>query len=173
MRSCRRNKTLALRVLAVLLTFMVLQSFGMGLWDSRYLQAQQPPQDTIIATTLFDTRFDGPPPGPATISIATITLVPGQATLPLVGHGSLMMLVQSGTVTLLVDHAIDGLPLANSSDNASEPRFVYRLRAGQRVTIPSIETIQFRNEGDETSSLLMLTLVSEGGASLPEVTANS
>ncbi len=173
LRSSRRTDALALRALGVLLTLSVLQCFGMGLGNSRYLLAQQPPEEPIIATTLFETQFAGPPPGQATVSVATIALAPGQATLPLEGSGSLLMLVESGSVTLLVDHAIDGLPQANSSDNAREPRFVYRLRAGQRVTIPSIQTIQLRNEGDETSNLLLLTLVPEGGPSLPEVMANS
>jgi hypothetical protein len=144
----------------------VLQSFGMGLWSSRHLQAQQPPPATIIATTLFETKFDRPP-GPTTISAATIALAPGQASLPLDGDGSLLILVQSGSVTLWIDHEIYGLPPVNDGENGG-PGVVYHLRAGQRVTIPTIGSIQLRNEGDEASSLLLLTLVPEGGSALPE-----
>ena len=129
----------------------------MGLWNSGYLQAQQPPQD-VIATTLFDTQFDSPP-GPATASVATITLAPGQASLPLEGRGALLILVESGSVTLLVDRVIDGLAPVDEGDNASGPENVYHLRAGQRVTIPDFGALQFQNEGDEPSSLLLLTLV--------------
>jgi len=149
------------------MAIMALQSFGMGLWNSRHLQAQQPSPATIIATTLFETKFDSPP-GPTTISAATIALAPGQASLPLDGEGSLLILVQSGSVTLWIDHEIYGLPPVNDGENAGGPEIAYHLDAGQRVTIPSIGTIQVRGEGDKTSNLLLLTLVPEGGASLPE-----
>ena len=167
----RQIDRVVLRALGVLLTITVLQSFGMGLWSSRHLQAQQPPQDIIIATTLFETQFNSPP-GPATVSVATIALAPGQASLPLEGSGALLILVESGPVTLLVDRAIDGLVPVDERDNAGGPGNIYHLRAGQRVTIPDFGTLQFRNEGDETASLLLLTLVSEGGPSLPKVSAN-
>ena len=173
LQSSRWAESRGLRALGVLMTVMVLQYFGLELGSSRHSQAQQPPQDTIIAVTLFDTQFDSPPPGPATVSVATVALAPGQATLPLEGPGSLMILVETGSVTLLIDHAIDGLSPVEDSDNASGLENMYRLRAGQRVTIPTIGTIQFRNEGDETSSLLLLTLVSEGGPSLPKMSASS
>lgn len=170
---CRGTERLVLRALGLLITVTVLQCFGMGLGGSRHLQAQQPPQDIITATTLFETRFDSPPPGPATISVATIELAPGRASLPFEGGGSLLILVESGSVTLLIDHAIEGLPLVNDSDSAGGSGIISRLRAGQRVTIPYIGTIQFRNEGDEPANLLLVTLVSEGGPSLSEVLANS
>jgi len=169
----RRTDRLALRALGVLLTVTVLQCFGIGLWSSPHLRAQPPPEATIIATTLFETQFDGPPPGPATISAATLALAPGQSSLPLEGSGALLILVESGSVTLVIDQAIDGLPPVDDSDDANGSEIMYRLRAGQRVTIPDIGTIQFRNEGEESSSLLLLSLVSEGGPSLPEVMANS
>jgi len=136
----------------------------MGIWNSHHLQAQQPPQDAIIATTLFETQFTGPPKGPATLSVATIALAPGQASLPLEGRGSLLILVESGSVTLLTNHAIDALS-ANTGDNTGGPGAMYRLNTGQRVTIPYIGAIQFRNEGDQPSSLLLLTLTPEGGPS--------
>jgi hypothetical protein len=151
----------------------ILQGVGMGLGNSRFLQAQQPPQDIVIATTLFETQFDGPPPGLAALSAASIALAPGQASLPLEGGGALLLLVETGTVTLLTDHAIDGLPQVDEGGDASGPGIIYHLRAGQRVTLPNIGTIQFRNEGDEVSTLLLLTLVSEGGSSLPDMLANS
>jgi len=145
----------------------------MGLLRPPQLEAQQPPQNIIIATTLFETQFDSPPPGPATISVATIALAPGQASLPVQGSGSLLILIESGSVTLMIDHSIGGLSPVNESDGSGGPEVMYHLRAGQRVTIPYIGALQFRNEGDETSSLLLLTLVSEGGPSLPEVLADS
>ena len=151
---------------------MVLQCFGIGLGSSRHLQTPQLPQDTVTALTLFETQFDSPPPGPATVSVATIALAPGQATLPLEGRGSLLILVESGAVTLLIDHAIVGLAVSNS-DNARGPGIMYRLRAGQRVTIPDFGTLQFRNDGDETSNLMLLSLVSEGDSPLPKVSASS
>ena len=152
--------------LRALIIVTVLQCLGMGLWSSRPLHAQEPSQDTITAVTLFETQFDSPPPGPVTLSLATITLAPGQATLPLEGHGSLLILVESGSVALLTDHDIDGFLPVDSSDSASEPGIIYRLRAGQRVTISNIGTIQFRGEGDKPSTLLLFTLVPEGGPSL-------
>jgi hypothetical protein len=135
----------------------------MSVWSARQLQAQQPPQNAIVATTLFETLLDSPSPGPATVSIATIALAPGQASLLLEGPGSLLILVESGRVTLLIDHAIDGLARADETGNTSELGNTYHLRAGQRVTISPIGTIQFRNEGDDPSSLTLLTLVPEGG----------
>jgi hypothetical protein len=172
LRCCRRAERLGLRALGVLMAITVLQCIGMGLGSSRHPQAQQPAQDTIIATTLFETKFASPPPGPATLSVATVSLAPGQATLLLEGHGSLMLLVESGSVTLLIDHAIDGLPVIES-DNPSGPGITYHLRAGQRVTILQVGAMQFRNEGDEASRLLLLTLVPKGGPSLLEISASS
>lgn len=168
----RGTRRLTLRTLGIVMAITVLQSFGMGLWSSRHLQAQQPPPATIIATTLFETKIDSPP-GPTTISAATIALAPGQASLPLDGDGSLLILVQSGAVTLWIDHEIYGLPQVNDDENAGGPGIMYHLRTGQRVTIPTIGSIQFRNEGDEASSLLLLTLVPEGGSALPEASPAS
>ncbi len=168
----RRTEGLVLRALCVVRAVTILQGVGMGLGSSRFLQARQPAEDIAVATTVFETQFDGPPPGLATLSVATITLAPGQATFSLEGDGSLVILVESGTVTLLIDHVIDGLPQVED-DNASHPEITYRLRAGQRVTIPHVGTMKLRNEGDEASNLLLLTLVSEGGPSLPDMLANS
>jgi hypothetical protein len=159
----RQRSPLALRALGVVVFFAALQCIGMEHWNSRQMEAQQPPQDIVVATTLFDTLLDPSSPGPATISVATIALTPGQATLPLEGPGSLLILVESGRVTLLIDRAIDGLSPVNEADDAGQSGFMYHLRAGQRVTIPSLGTIQFRNEGDESSNLLLLTLVPKGG----------
>jgi hypothetical protein len=168
-----RRVSLALRIICILTTVTVLQCLGIDLWDSRHLEAQQTTEDNIIATTLFETKFDGPPPGPATISVATISLAPGQASLPLEGSGALLILVESGSVTLTIDQVIDGLAPVDDSDNASGPGVMYRLRAGQRVTLPDIGTIQFRNEGDATSNLLLLTLMSEGGTWSPGALVSS
>ena len=72
-----------------------------------------------------------------------------------------MILAESGSATLRIDHAIDGIQTI-PSDGSGGPQFLYRLPAGQRLTIPAIGTIQFRNDGDESSTLLLLSLVSEG-----------
>jgi hypothetical protein len=164
-------------------TVMILQCVGMGLWTSPHLQAQQPPQDPVSATTLFETQFTGPSKGSATLSVATIALAPGQASLRLEGRGALLILVESGSVTLLIDRAIDALLATNgdhtdgdktggpealtatNGDNTGGPESMYHLDAGQQVTLPSIGAIQFRNAGDQTASLLLLTLVPEGGPS--------
>jgi len=85
-----------------------------------------------------------------------------------------LILVESGSATLLIDHAIDGIP-ASTGDGTGGPDFIYRypLLAGQRVTLPAIGTIQFRNDGDESSTLLLISLVAEGDLSLPTVLARS
>jgi len=162
-----------LRALCVLTLFGLLQYLGMAPWSSKHLDAQEPPQETVVATSLFETQFDGPPPGPVTVSVATISLAPGRTSLPLESSGSLLILVQSGAVILQIDHGIDGLPEMDDGDNESELGTAYRLRTGQRVTIPTIGTIRFRNDGDETSNLLLVTLVSEGGPPWPATLASS
>lgn len=161
---------LAVRALCVVAIFAVLHYAGMGPGTSRHLEAQQAPQEPIVATTLFDTLLDSSGPGSATVSVASFVLAPGQATLPLTGTGSLLILVESGRVTLVTDTAFEGLPVVN--DNGA-PGLMYHLRAGQRVTIPSIGTILFRNEGEEPSNLMLLTLVPEGGSSLLDALVNA
>lgn len=156
----RQRAPLVLRSLGVVALFAVLQCVGMG---SVHLEAQQSPQDAIVATTLFETLLDNPGSGSVAISVASVALAPGQATLPLEGTGSLLILVESGRVTLLIDHAIDGLSPVDEADNAGGSANTYHLRAGQRITVPSLGTIQFRNESDEPSNLMLLTLVPEGG----------
>src|SRR5690349_21207273 len=131
----RRPASLALRVLAVLAMATALQCVGMSLRSAGRLEAQQP-QDNVVATTLFETAFDAPPPGPATVTAATIALAPGQASLTLEGPGTLLILVQSGTVTLLSDQAIAGLASVDDGDEDGGLGNTYHLRTGQRVTLP-------------------------------------
>jgi hypothetical protein len=162
----RQRSPLALRALCLLVIFTILQCVGMGLWSSQNLLAQQALQDAVVATTLFETQFEGPPSGPATISAATLNLPPGQASLSYEGIGTLLIMVESGAVHLVIDRAIEGLAPVDESSDGSSVETIYRLRAGQRVTIPDIGIFQFRNEEDEPSSLLLLSLVSEGAPTL-------
>jgi hypothetical protein len=155
------------RALSLVLAFTALQGIGMGVWSPRQLDAQQPTPAPVVASTLFQSYVDSLPPGPTTVSVATITLQPGQATLSLAGTGALLLLVETGSVTILVDRAIDGLAPATDTETAGESEFIYRLRTGQRVTISTLGTIRFRGEGDESARILLLSLVPEGGQSLP------
>ena len=151
----------------VLLSFTV---FAVGSHASSRiaLQAQEPPAGDLTATTLVETRIDSVPAGSVILTAASLTLAPGQATLPLTSSGSLILLVETGIVILTVDRAISGLTPDTPSDGATGPEISYRLRTGQRVTIPLSGAIHLRGEGSEPAKLLLITLRPEGTVLLRE-----
>lgn len=113
--------------------------------------AQQPPPP--VATVLIETRVDAPTDAAMTLSAALLLLNPGQASLPVVNSGVLLLVVETGSVSLTTDR-----PIAGRTSEGDGTIGQYRLTTNQRVSVPSGATLQLRGVGDLPARLYVISL---------------
>jgi hypothetical protein len=103
--------------------------------------------------------------GPAQVSAATLSVQPGQASLPFVSEGETILVVTSGEITVESDDAslqvVDSGALIGLESAAGTPGPIdgQRVTAGWQVHLPAGSTTTIRNESAAAASLIVVTLV--------------
>lgn len=116
---------------------------------SRAQQAESP----LVATVLVETSVVPPADGPLTLSAASFTVSAGQTSLPVVNSGVLLLVVESGTVTLTSDR-----PIAGRTPEGDGAAGQYRFSANQRVSVPVGATFHLSGAGPQPARLFVLSL---------------
>jgi hypothetical protein len=119
-------------------------------------RAQQQTGSGIVATTLLETRLDLPAVDRLTLSAVSLDLNPGQTTLPAINEGTILLVVEGGTVRLTSDRPIAGARLGG--DGTAGPRATYDLFTNQRAVVPTGTTFQIGGIGDQPARLFVIAL---------------
>lgn len=113
--------------------------------------------DQVRATALLHAEVAPPATDrPLTLSAGTLMLAPGEASLPVVSQGPLLVLVEAGALLLGTDRPIEGIRPMPDAPPVNGERYV--LGAGQRMTIPTGARVRLRNVGVVPTSLFVVTL---------------
>jgi len=142
------------------LTCLVLLTVG-SIVSSLAAPAQQPAPAPEM-TTLFETRLDAISAGSVRLSAASLVLSPGATTLPVRVDGVLLLLVEAGEIRVLSDHPIVGAAREGDGTTTSAP--VYRLAAGERVSIVDGARLSLTGAGVDPARLFVLSLGPGPGA---------
>jgi hypothetical protein len=113
------------------------------------------------------------PAGPATISASTVIIAPRVALRATVTNGPVLILVDSGTLTVDADAALIGPPPSGSMSSlqpAATPPPAQTVDLdvpdGNQVLLPADTRVQLRNTTDEEVVLRIISIAPEGEAGL-------
>jgi hypothetical protein len=120
---------------------------------ARPVSRAQEAEPSLSTTVLIESSVAAPAGDPLTLSAASITLSPGQTSMPVVNTGVLLLVVESGSVTLTSDR-----PVAGRTPEGDGAVGQYRLSATQRVSVPTGATFQLSGAGPQPARLFVLSL---------------
>jgi hypothetical protein len=110
------------------------------------------------------------PAGPATISVSTVIIAPRVALRAIVTNGPVLILVDSGILTIDADAALIALPptgLMSSLQPAATPAPTqtvdFNVADGTQILLPANTRVQLRNTTDEEVVLQVVSIAPEGG----------
>lgn len=168
---------------------------GVGLIAAFVLQLDSSAQENATATAVPQTPTPTPSPtayplqglrfgllaqtevvattnGPATVSAATLTLQPGQASLPFVNTGDTVFVVTSGVIVVESDDAtlqvVDSAALIGLEVVGGTPGPVsgQEIGTGWQVTLPTGSTTTIRNESAAAATVMVLSLVPDAASEI-------
>lgn len=108
--------------------------------------------------------------GPARVSAATLSIQPGQASLPFVSEGETIVVVTAGAITVEADEAayrvVDSGSLIGLRAVGGTPGPVMdkQLGVGWQIHLLAGATLTIRNEGESAASVIVVTIVPERSA---------
>lgn len=111
--------------------------------------------------------------GPVTVSAATVSVLPGAATVEFTTEGPTVITVQTGAVTITADQAsigvadivsVIGLEVAVASPEAADAVVV---TPGVQVYLPAGATASLRNDTEAAAAVVILSVVPTGTATTP------
>jgi hypothetical protein len=109
------------------------------------------------------------PAGPATINMSAIVIAPRVALRATVTNGPVLILVESGTLTIDADAALIGLPPSGQSTGlmpdatpAPAPVASVEVLEDNQVLLPAGTRVQLRNTTDEDVDLTIVAIAPEG-----------
>lgn len=125
-------------------------------------------RDILLQATIADL-----PPSAVTLELIRITLAPGAVSQSHTHPGPEFGIVGAGTLTVRVESPAILLPAASATAEGSLATPVgedFTLNQGDRIAYPAETVLTFRNAGDESVSLLAITILPAGPDAPPGVT---
>ncbi len=123
------------------------------------------PLRSLTFTLLAQTDISVTTTGPVTVSAATITILPGAASVSFVTEGDTVISPSTGTVSLQADQVVLGVADIGSSIGldtiAGTPEAVDTviLATGGQAYLPAGTTASVRNDTEAAAVLLILTIL--------------
>jgi hypothetical protein len=175
----RRNIVVSLTVLALMLVIVPLRGGVTA-------QEGTPTVEAVVTTTAptpIPTPLPAPvivfleaqamadtlPTGPASISVSTVIISPRVALRAIVTNGPVLILVESGQLTIDADAALIGPPPSGSLSSlqpaatpspAAVTNFI--VPDGNQILLPGDIRVQLRNTTDEETELTIVAIAPEG-----------
>ena len=118
-------------------------------------RAQEAPG--VYSTVLVSGAIEADADSVVTVSAARLVMLTGQATLPLVVRGTVLMVLEFGRIRIETDASLPGV--TRRDDGTSGPTGIFYLSSGERATLTPGSTVWFRNAAAEPAGLLFVTVV--------------
>lgn len=158
------------RLLLALIAMAVVSQLGLASTVAQ--EASPTPAPSSNRDILLQATIAELPTAEVNLELIRITLAPGAASPPHTHPGPEFGIIESGTLTVLVEAPALLLPAAGDTTEASATTPVgeeFTLERGDRIAWPAGTTLTFRNAGDEPVSLLAITVLPAGEEAPPGV----
>lgn len=160
-------------VFAVVLLLPLLVEAGRGMAQEptpTSTEAQPTPlPPPVVAFRDGEAVFDTLPAGPATVNVTSVFIAPRVALRTIVTNGPMLILVNSGTVTIDADAALVGEPPSGLSESlrpAATPlpaeAVSFAVPNGNQIILSAGARLQLRNATDEEVGLTIISIAPEG-----------
>jgi len=159
----RRVGLLTYAVLGILGTAIALVALGDDAPRPALAAPAASPTATFSASVIVQTELERLPPGPAGVSVVSVSLPPRTTTEPFHATGPLIIVVQSGRVVVDADAAIvaPANPPASPLHPADPTPASIRGRTvarGEQILLSPGSQAHVRNDGTRSAKLLVITI---------------